>query len=351
MAQQSLIQEQIRLPLKVAVEVVMQGIRIRFGRSLITIMGVVFGIAFLMSILTGQVLKKGVTQEDSQRTEVRRMYSFLTAEMGPPEQRVVSFVQAGPLSEMERRLVRQVSLGNPSQIRWAHATGAPLPDMVQRLQPEVVELSEVGRETSVIILVGEGGLPEADWVGLFAGARQRVLALSQKSFEITPPEGVSTVVLEREMRSEEAERLAVEARKARFRNLWIVIISLLVTIIGISNAMLMSVTERFREIGTMKCLGALSAFIRRLFLLESGFMGVVGGTVGCLFGAVFSVLIYGITYGPGLALISLRAGLLQFLLYLFLSLLAGVVLSTVAAIYPAAVASRMMPADALRTNV
>ena len=45
---------------------------------------------------------------------------------------------------------------------------------------------------------------------------------------------------------------------------WLVILSLLVCVVGIVNAQLMAVTERFREIGTMKCLGALDRFILRL---------------------------------------------------------------------------------------
>ena len=65
---------------------------------------------------------------------------------------------------------------------------------------------------------------------------------------------------------------------------WVVVISLLVTVIGITNALLMSVTERFKEIGTMKCLGALSGFIRQLFLIESMFIGLVGSLAGIVIG-------------------------------------------------------------------
>lgn len=57
---------------------------------------------------------------------------------------------------------------------------------------------------------------------------------------------------------------------------WIIILSLLVCVVGIVNAQLMAVTERFREIGTMKCLGALDRFILRLFILESGMQGLAG---------------------------------------------------------------------------
>ena len=41
------------------------------------------------------------------------------------------------------------------------------------------------------------------------------------------------------------------------KDIWLIVMSLIVCVVGIANSMLMAVTERFREIGTMKCLGAL----------------------------------------------------------------------------------------------
>ena len=54
---------------------------------------------------------------------------------------------------------------------------------------------------------------------------------------------------------------------------WIVILSLLVCVVGIVNAQLMAVTERFREIGTMKCLGALDRFILGSFFWKPACRG------------------------------------------------------------------------------
>ena len=71
---------------------------------------------------------------------------------------------------------------------------------------------------------------------------------------------------------------------------WLIIMSLIVCVVGITNSMLMSVTERFREIGTMKCLGALDHFVVILFLLESGFQGFAGALVGALIGLVAALL-------------------------------------------------------------
>lgn len=128
---------------------------------------------------------------------------------------------------------------------------------------------------------------------------------------------------------------------------WIVFLSLLVCVVGIVNAQLMSVTERFREIGTMKCLGALNRFILRLFLLEAGMQGLVGAGLGALLGAFFAIgsgfvqygipAITGIAWGDMLASVSLATAV-------------GCLLSLAGVFYPAMVAAKMQPVEAMRVE-
>jgi hypothetical protein len=141
------------------------------------------------------------------------------------------------------------------------------------------------------------------------------------------------------------------------RKLWLVSLSLLVCIVGITNAMLMSVTERFREIGTMKCLGALDRFVVRLFLIESSFQGAAGSVVGAFIGLGLaftrSLFAYRVTErGTGdtywLAMHYFPVG--KVLLWMVISIVVGIVLSVVAAIYPAYRAARMEPVDAMRVE-
>ena len=148
---------------------------------------------------------------------------------------------------------------------------------------------------------------------------------------------------------EQIDKTARQARADRFRNWWIVTISLLVTVFGVANALLMSVTERFREIGTMKCLGALSSFIRRLFLIESSLIGLAGSIVGVILGALLPLVAYGFVYEFGLVFSTLPYGRLG--LSALATVLVGTLLAVLAAIYPARFASRMVPASALRSTV
>ena len=133
------------------------------------------------------------------------------------------------------------------------------------------------------------------------------------------------------------------------RDTWLIVLSLLTCGVGIANAMLMSVTERFREIGTMKCLGALSSFVVKLFLIESLILGLVGAALGSIAGGLFSLLAYSYTFGFTKVFAAVDFATLG--LYAVLGVAAGVVLAIVAAIYPARVAARMIPATALASHV
>jgi predicted lysophospholipase L1 biosynthesis ABC-type transport system permease subunit len=127
------------------------------------------------------------------------------------------------------------------------------------------------------------------------------------------------------------------------KNIWLVTMSLLVSVVGITNAMLMSVTERYKEIGTIKCLGALDNFIIKLFLIESGLLGFFGSLVGALLGMAFMLL-------TGLGVLGhINWGSL--LLSLVGCVVIGTVLSIIAALAPALRAARMQAADAMRSEI
>ena len=68
-------------------------------------------------------------------------------------------------------------------------------------------------------------------------------------------------------------------------------VSLFVAAIGIANTMMMSIYERTKEIGIMKVLGCSLGRIRDLFLLEAGFIGLAGGTIGLLLSYGISAII------------------------------------------------------------
>ncbi|MCM8764868.1 MAG: FtsX-like permease family protein [Candidatus Omnitrophica bacterium] len=134
----------------------------------------------------------------------------------------------------------------------------------------------------------------------------------------------------------------------RTRQIWLVSLSLLVCIVGIVNAMLMAVTERSREIGTMKCLGALDKFIVELFLLESSIQGLAGSIIGVLVGTMATFFIYFLRY-KGLVWSIFPGELL--IKYSVFSVLLGIVISVIGAIYPAYVSAKLEPAEAIRREV
>ena len=142
---------------------------------------------------------------------------------------------------------------------------------------------------------------------------------------------------------------ALEDRQSRqARMTWLVVMSLLVCGVGITNSMLMSVTERFREIGTMKCLGAVDEFIVRLFLIESAVLGILGSIVGAIIGHLIMLLVFVIKEGSSVPAM-MDWG--QMIKYMLIGVVLGTILSLLAAVLPAMRAAKLPPAAALATEV
>jgi putative ABC transport system permease protein len=159
-------------------------------------------------------------------------------------------------------------------------------------------------------------------------------------------------------RDETAE--SVQLMEIRRRALDLVMFILMaLAAFGIANTILMAAHERVREIGTLRSLGMTEGGVLQLFLLEGALIGVAGSALGALWGGGLvaywarmpldfseafekgmrggisaSVLIY-TRFSPGVVAATVAL---------------GVVIAMVASIYPARVASRMSPADAVRAS-
>jgi ABC-type antimicrobial peptide transport system permease subunit len=138
-----------------------------------------------------------------------------------------------------------------------------------------------------------------------------------------------------------------EIANDRIQTRWLVGLALLVAFIGILNSTLMSVTERFREIGTMKCLGALDGFILKLVLLENFFQGVAGTTIGIVVGAGLALLAQTLSYGSFAWKNIPLAGRGESMAFCFV---VGLALTLGGAICPAWQAARMQPIAAMRVE-
>jgi hypothetical protein len=127
-------------------------------------------------------------------------------------------------------------------------------------------------------------------------------------------------------------------------------LALLVAALGVANTMMMAIYERTREIGVLKALGASAGEIRRLFTLEAGMIGLIGGIAGLILGALLGRLVdwiahrYLISEGvTGVGPLSIVPWWLAIGALIFATLI-----GVIAGLYPAARAARLDPVTALR---
>ncbi|MDR3621655.1 MAG: ABC transporter permease [Paludisphaera borealis] len=117
-------------------------------------------------------------------------------------------------------------------------------------------------------------------------------------------------------------------------------LALLVGIVGIVNTMLMSTTERFVEFGVLRTNGWSQANILSLVTLESAFLGLLSGVVGCVLALAGTSLANQFING------GLRLGITPY--SLALGVVLSIVMGTLGGLYPAWRAARMVPMEAIR---
>lgn len=126
-------------------------------------------------------------------------------------------------------------------------------------------------------------------------------------------------------------------------------LALIVASLGIINTLVMAILERRREIGVLKALGAADSDIRKLFFVEAGVMGLMGGFLGVVIGALIG---FGMNFATNVylrrqALPPLKVSSVPWWM-VAAAISFSVAVSLAAGLYPASRAARLNPVEALR---
>lgn len=305
-----------------AVEIAYKSIRLRLSRSLVVTSGIVLALAFLMSILVSEAVINGIRQWVAESGKSPQ-FAELRTQQSEIESR---------LADKEAKL-KQIATDNATKpldpTAFAAATGSPIDQLRKSLGGFPISNDDMSRVASADPAALQG------WVTI----TRESLALRDT---LTVPQR-----LEAQMKASGVPSTPIEIENNRVQKRWLVGLALLVAFVGILNAMLMSVTERFREIGTMKCLGALDSFIIKLFLIESLFQGIAGTIIGVSLGLALSLLASYTTYGSHTFT---NLPMTDILIYFGICTVIGIGLTVAGAVYPAWQAARMQPIEAMRVD-
>jgi putative ABC transport system permease protein len=129
----------------------------------------------------------------------------------------------------------------------------------------------------------------------------------------------------------------------------IAFIAFLIAMFGVLNTVLMSVFERYQEIGILKSMGAMPKDIFKMILIETTILCSVGGILGIVFSWLFSGLSetairYFLPFAPGGSIIAIDANIAA------LAFVSITLIGIVGGIYPAWRASSVRPLDSIRSE-
>ena len=339
--------EQFRLPFVSIVFMTIGNVRNRLGRSAITLFGVVLGTAFLMAVGTSGQLRVTFAEQEIDRSAAADAAAKVAVQLGTLQGQTLAIV-VERWDQMTMNFLEKLAEQEKARLQ-IYAPGVNLPS---ELGATTASVAEALHDASALIICNHGAVEATELPSATSELRVKSVMDLQGLYdaEILAQKGLHYRYLQ-----DAAEEVSLVGKRQLTgeeeiaRTIWLVVISVLVSGIGIANALLMSVTERFREIGTLKCLGSSDRLVVQLFIIESAVLGVLGAVIGVAIGLVISVAGNATTYGWSLVWGNLPWR--DLLVFGLLSLVVGLMVAMIAAIYPAIVASRMVPADALRSEV
>lgn len=222
-------------------------------------------------------------------------------------------------------------------------------EVANRFEPVINSIEDyytyMGNSTS-----GKVFIPNAIWPSLFAYDEPQEVAVRCQSTEAMSTVGTQVADLLNENNQNEtikyraedvlqqAQELQELSNATNQQLVWIASISLLVGGIGVMNIMLVSVTERTREIGLKKAIGAKKGRILWQFLTEAAVLTSLGGILGVAAGIGMAELVSHLTQAP--VAISVPS--------IFLAVLFSMAIGVVFGLLPSIKAANLNPIDALR---